>query len=187
MKKTICIIVASVLVFGLSISAFAETTGDIDVTGHIGTSGDPTIDPDADPDAPDSDYDLTFSTSVHWWVTQITYPNIVNGTASGPDSSVSNKIVNNSAADIDVSLVSFTGDSVAQSIASNLTLYLTGNLAADSMGTTNIAGDYTGPLAYTAPLAADSAWTYGFSGQYTAGSVNTSYTPAYVMTLGFEF
>jgi len=195
-KKILSVMMAAALAFTCSIPVFASAAGNVDVTGHIGTNGNPTVDPGGDPTTPGTDpggntYDVTFNTSVHWWVTQTSYPNVVDGDASGPNATVVNAIQNNNAAvDVNVSFDSFTGDTVANTVDPDLTLYLTGDLAADSVGAIDLSGDYAGPsIAYTAPLVNGTNWTYGFSGQYTpaSASVNTSYTPAYTMTLGFSF
>ena len=197
MKKLLSAMMAVTLALTCSITAFASATGNVDVTGHIGTSGNPTIDPGGDPTNPGTDpgtggtYDVTFSSSVHWWVTQTSYPNVVNGDAAGANASVVNAIQNNnSAADVNVSFDSFVGDSAANTVDPDLTLFLTDDLAADGVGSIDLSGDYTGSsIAYTAPLQNGTSWTFGFSGQYTpaTGNVNTSYTPAYTMTLGFSF
>lgn len=195
MKKILSVMMAAALTLTCAIPAFASSN--VDVTGHIGTNGNPTIDPGGDPSTPGTDpgtggaYDVTFNSSVHWWVTQTSYPNVVNGDASGANASVVNAIQNNNtAADVNVSFDSFIGDTVAGTVDPDLTLFLTGDLAADGVGAIDLSGDYTGTsIAYTAALQSGTNWSFGFNGQYTpaSGSVNTSYTPGYTMTLGFSF
>lgn len=191
MKKILSIVIVLALVFTLSVSAFA-TPGEVTVNGHIQNTleTDPTIDPVGDPSNPGS-YDVTFTSTVHWWVTEASYPSVKNGNASGLDDSVQNVIQNNSTSGtaIKVSLNSFTGDTVAASIASKLTLNLTGALAANGAGSINLASDYIGTTNYTANLdpGTANAWTYGFNGTYTGTLSTTAVTPQYTMTLGFSF
>lgn len=186
MKKLLSFAMVLTLIFTLPLTTFAAS--DVDVTGHIGTNGSPTIDPGENTDDPDSDYDLTFSSGVHWWVTQTSYPNVVNGDATGPVSGFLNKIINNSAADIKVGFVSFAlANTDASTVASALELYLTDDLAGDGMGTNDLANGYNTALSYSACLAANGTWEYGFDGQFHAANVNTSYTPQYSMTLSFGF
>lgn len=187
MKKILSIAIALVLVASMSVVAFAAN---VETYGHIGVSGEPTIEPEGDPDNPDTNYDLTFSATVHWYVTQTSYPNVINGDANGPDDAVSNKIVNNSAANVEVKFVSFAGsdednNDVAATVAPNLTLNLTGNLAIPS--NPDLSSGYTEGHTYRDELEADSTWTYGFTGEYTAANVNASYAPQYTMVLGFSF
>lgn len=188
MKRVLSIIVILAIAFCLPMTALAATQGDVDVDGHIGIHGDPTIDPGGDPSAPDGNYDLTFAASVHWWVTQTSHPNVINGTGSLPDATHRNKILNNSAVAINVSFVTFTGTNPdAATVDPNLTLFLTDDLNKDGMLGVDISGGYTGTaVAYTASLPANTDWEYGFSGTYTA-ALTSSYNPQYAMTLEFAF
>ena len=191
MKKAIGILLTMVMILSLSLPAFAAS-GDVTVDGHIGTSGNPSTDPGGDPSAPGS-YDITYSTTVHWWVTQDNPTTVVDGDSSGPNSSVVNKIQNNNTAtEIKVSLNSFElmpGDATDTTMQDYLTLNLKGDLAADGVGSIDLSVGYTGPTTYTALLegGAANAWTYGFGGIYGAPTLTTSYAPQYTMNLGFAF
>lgn len=184
-KTTISIVLAITMVLSLSVSVFA-TTGNVTVDGHIGTTGAPTT-------GPDGTYDITYTTAVHWWVTQANPTTVVNGDSTGPNSSVVNKIQNNNTAtQVKVSLDSFdliAGDATNSTMQGYLTLNLTGALAADNAGTFDLSTGYTGTTNYTALLngGASNAWEYGFGGSYSASTLTTSYAPQYTMTLGFAF
>lgn len=190
MKKILSFVLTLVLLSSLSVTALAEKTGNVTVNGSLQntTTGDPSIDPDGDTDNPGS-YDITFDTAVNWYVTENSYPAIWNGVTTNPSNP--NKIQNNSTSGtaVSVSLKSFKGDSVATSIAGQLTLNLTGDLAADGMGATNLANAYNGTTNYTAALnpGASNAWTYGFTGNYSGTLSKTAVTPTYTMVLGFTF
>ena len=180
MKKTISIFLAMAMVLSPSLSVLAAT-GNVAVDGHIGTVGDP------------GSYDMTYTTAVHWWVTQASPTAVVDGDSSGPNAAVVNKIENNNTAtEIKVSLVSFdpvAGDATNATLQGYLTLNLTGALANNGVGSINLSTGYTGPTNYTNLLAggAANAWTFGFGGTYAAPTLTTSYAPAYTMALGFEF
>lgn len=190
MKKFISIMLTLVLLSSLSLTVLAENTGNVTVNGSLQNTktGDPSIDPGGDPENPGA-YDITFDTSVNWYVTENSYPAVWNGVTTNPSNP--NKIQNNSTSGtaVKVSLNKFTGDSTAASIASKLTLNLTGDLAADGMGSTNLASDYNGTTNYTAALnpGTSNAWTYGFSGSYSGTLSTTAVTPTYIMILGFSF
>lgn len=191
MKKIISIILTMVLILSLSVTAFAVDS-DVSVNGAIGVQDNPRIDPVGDPTSPDGTYDLTFATAAYWYVTQNTYPNVVNGTSAGPDDLHDNLIINNSAADITVGFNSFTPDSVGLTIESDLVLNLTGDLDADDIMGENISAGWTTPFTYTNKLEAKDTWEYGFTGQYTLPSGTTSlngisYNPVYTMNLEFSF
>lgn len=180
MKTAIGIILVTAMVLSLSVSAFAAT-GDVSVDGHIGTIGEP------------SSYDITYTTAVHWWVTQADPSHVVDGDSVGPNSSVTNTIQNNNTAtQVKVSLDSFNlmpGDATNATMQNHLTLTLTGDLAANGVDTIDISTGYAGPTNYTALLngGAANAWTYGFSGTYNASTLTMSYAPKYTMALGFKF
>lgn len=188
MKKILSTILAIAMAFILPLTAFAATSGDVDVYGHIGVGSlDPTL-----------QVDVTFDTTVHWWVTPASYastPNVLDGDSSGPTTAMPNQIVNNSAADMNVSFISFVGTNTdAATVASNLTLFLTGDLGADGMNSNDLAGDYSLATPYTALLTssgtATDTWNYGFEGQYLApgGTLSgVSLTPQYQLTLEFSF
>ena len=181
MKKAIGILIAAAMILSLSLTAVAAT-GDVMVNGHIGTSGDP------------STYDITYTTAVHWWVTQAAPTTVVDGDSIGPNPSMVNKIENNNTAtQIKVSLNSFNlinGDATDSTMQSYLTLFLTGDLAADGVDVIELsATGYIGPTTYTALLngGAGNEWAYGFTGTYGAPTLTTRYAPQYTMNLGFAF
>lgn len=180
MKKVVCIVFALVLVFSLSINTFAAD-GSVTVNGSLQNmeTDDPTV-------GGDGTFDVTIPTSVYWYVTNTSYPNIVDGNATGP-ATVTNSISNNSTtgAGYKVALVSFTGDAAATSIASQLTLNLTGDLANDGVGAINLSGGYSTRTEYTTPLAAATPWTFGFAGTFSGPLSTTAIRPAYTMTLNF--
>lgn len=185
MKKAIGILLTMAMILSLPLSAFAAA-GDVTVNGHIGTTGEPGV-------GPDGNYDITYSTAVHWWVTQANPTLVVNGDAGGPNDAVVNKVQNNNTAtQIQVSLNSFNlipGDATDPTMQSHLTLNLTGDLAADNVGSIELSTGYAGTTTYTSLLdgGAEKAWTYGFSGTYGAPTLTASYEPEYTMTLGFKF
>ncbi|MGL5437287.1 MAG: hypothetical protein ACRDBO_18235 [Lachnospiraceae bacterium] len=186
MKKLLGIVLTLVLSSSLSVTALAESSGNVTVNGSIQiTRENPSIDPGGDTSNPGA-YDITFDATVNWYVTENSHPAVWNGLATNPSNP--NKIQNNSTGTaVNVSLKGFTGDSVASSIASQLTLNLTGDLAANGMGSTNLATDYSGTTNYTAALQPEATWTYGFSGSYSGTLSTTAVTPTYTMTLGFSF
>lgn len=190
MKKVLSIILALVLSSSLSVTALAEKDGNVTVVGLIQNTktDDPTVDPDGDTANPGS-YDITYDTTVNWYVTENSYPAVWNDKETNPSNP--NKIQNNSTSGtaVRVSLNEFTGDSVAASIASKLTLNLTGDLAAGGMGSTNLASDYIDTMNYPAPLnpGTANAWKYGFSGSYSGTLSTTALEPKYTMVLGFSF
>lgn len=183
MKRTLSIILALVLLFSLSLTAFATTSSNVDVNGHIGTQGDPSVDPT------DPTYDIVLSTSVHWWVTQNNPGVIVDGTSSGPGT-VNNLIRNNkNGTTINVTFDEFAlvaGD--AEDVADDLTLFLTGDLAEDDVGDEDLSNGYSSTsIPYTTQLIYGTDWTFGFTGTYSGELATTMLAPAYTMTLGFAF
>jgi len=197
MKKFLGILLALTMVFSLSVTAFAAD-GDVDVNGTIKLQ-DPVLDPGGDPTNPGTDpngrtYDVTFTTTVYWWVTESTYNgtdyDVVDGNASGP-ATVSNQITNNNTAEtINVSFKSFEGTNTAAATlgaSGDLELYLTGDLAADGIGSQDLAADYTTATPYTATLVNGTPWSFGFTGTYAGTPSSTAISPTYVLTLGFTF
>lgn len=188
MKKTISIFMAFLMVLSFPVFAYAGS-GNVEVNGHIGVLGDLTIDPDGNGGGT---YDITYSASVHWWVTQDDSNAVVNGTAAGPADVVNIIQNNNTAVDVKVSLDSFVpqpGDAKDTAMQDNLILELTGDLAADEMNTVNLTDGYDGPKNYTKNLEGgpENAWVYGFGGSYKAKKLTKSFSPKYTMTLGFKF
>lgn len=189
MKKTIGIVLIIALILSLSVSAFAAS-GNVTVAGHIGTTGEPDVE---DPSVPGT-YEITYTTAVHWWVTQANPTTVVDGDSSGPNPSVVNKIQNNNTAtQIKVSLDSFnlvSGDATDATMQSYLTLNLTGDLTAtDDAEDIDLSAGYAGTTCYSDTLDGGemNAWTYGFGGSYDASTLTKSYSPQYTMTLGFAF
>lgn len=192
MKKLLSLALAVVMIFALSITALAATQGDVDVEGHIGIQSDPIIGPDDPTDPLYNTYNVTFSTAVHWWVTEAAPTTVVDGDSIGPGSA-SNRIENRSSGTtIDVTLDAFTPGVTADNAAVDpfLTLSLTGDLAMTGSPDLVAAGaGYTGPYTYTSSLlyGAGNAWTYGFTGTYSGTLTTAGYAPVYTMTLGFTF
>jgi len=199
MKKFLGILLALTMVFSLSVTAFAAD-GDVDVNGNIKLQ-DPALDPGGDPDHPGTDpsgrtYDVTFTTTVYWWVTEATFNgtdyDVVDGNASGP-ATVSNKIQNNNTTtgnDIAVSFKSFTLTNTAATTlgaSGDLALYLTGDLAADGIGSQDLANGYSTATPYTADLVNGTPWTFGFDGTYSGAPTSTGIAPTYKITLAFTW
>lgn len=191
MKKLLSILLALTLLLCVSVTAFAESEGEVTVNGTIQNTNeeDPLVpiyplDPEDD-----TEYDITFTAAVYWWVTNDSYPNVVDGDANGPDASVENVIENNNASSqIEVAFVSFEGTNQAASDladAGTLELYLTGDLALTS--DPDISGDYSTAETYSDLIAPGDIWTYGFSGEYSEPLSRTAIEPTYALTLSFAF
>lgn len=194
MKKFICILLSLIMVLSLTVISVLAADGEVEVNGNI-ILQDPTIGSDTDPNG--RTYDVTFGTTVYWWVTEATFNgtnyNVVDGNSSGPNTTVLNKIVNNAAGnDIRVSLKSFTLTNTAASTlgaSGDLTLYLTGDLANNGIGTQDLANGYVpeSPVTYTADLVNGTPWVFGFTGTYYGTPTSAGLTPTYRITLGFSW
>jgi len=172
MKKLICIVLTFVLFFSLSLSVSAS--GTVDVEGLIHNTA--------------TEYDVEFDSTVNWYVTEASHADIWNNVDK--ENADCYKIINHTnGSEIKVSLVSFTGDSVANGIAADLDLRLTGSLGEDQMKDINIANGYAGTKIYTKTLESgeEKAWAYGFSGEYKKNLSTTAINPTYDMIFGFAF
>lgn len=172
MKKLVCIIITFVLFFSLSLSVSASET--VEVKGLIHNT--------------ETEYDVTYDPTVKWFVTEASHADIWNN-LDGENANCYKIINNTNGSEIQVSLVSFTCDSIATGIAEDLDLHLTGSLGADHMEEINLANGYTDSITYTKTLESgeEKAWAYGFSGEYKEHLSTTAINPVYYMELSFEF
>lgn len=183
MKKILCVILTLVMLFAMAVPAMA-TDGNVDVNGTIQNTDNtpPTV-------GVDNTFKVTIPTAASWYVTNVSYPNVSNTiTGTGISETGTNTITNNSTTGTayEVSFVSFTtANAAATAVASSLTLNLTGNLAADGIGSQNLSAGYSTATTYTADLIPGTPWAFGFSGTYTGTLSTTALLPTYVMTLGF--
>lgn len=183
-KRVLSFVMVAALCLAMAVPAFA-TEKDVDVKGHINQVSV----------GPDNSYDVTLSTTVHWWVTKNS-TTVVSGNSSGPtEDPTPNSITNNSTTSgIAVQLVSFTiANADAKTISpsgDNLLkdLTLTGDLTETTGPNTNLSDGYSGAAIPYGNLAAKTTWSYGFTGTYTDNSgEGKEYSPTYTMTLGFTF
>lgn len=199
-KKIVSIALVVVMVFSLSATAFAATEDSITVNGTIQNTN--TTDPNTPGTSTDA-YDVTFTTTVYWWVTQANPTAVVDGTSTGPGA-VNNIIKNESSSDLKVSFVDFVVVSASQAdvtaaVSNGLTLFLTGNLTAGigGVGSQDLASGYTPSAAIPYESVAGTPikllpgtanqWTYGFTGTYSGSLSTTALTPQYTMTLEFDW
>lgn len=176
MKKVISMVLALTLIFALSASAFAAPGG-----GSSGNGGDVKV----NGTIKEGVYKVSYTDKVYWYVTDESSREVWNS-SSNNDNTTPNKISNNSKGTaylVTLKGVSQTNND-AKTVAKDLTLSLTGDLAAAPLANKDISGGYTNTTAYSASLTPGS-WSYGFGGQYNAWLSSTSYSPTYTMTLGF--
>lgn len=190
MKKLLSILLALTMLLCLSAAAFAASEGEVTVNGTIqNTRTDNPAVPD-DPDDPDpgETYDITWTATVEWYVTQNSYPEVWN-TATDTNEDDPYEITNhNESSLIEVTFVSFEGtnqDAWDLADAGTLTLNLTGDLALT--GDPDLSGDYDTEVTYEALMDPGDVWAYGFSGEYSAPLSTTAIEPTYTMTLSFAF
>lgn len=195
MKKFLCILLSLIMVPSITAVPVLAADGDVDVNGNI-ILQDPTIGSGTDSNG--RSYDVTFTTTVYWWVTEDTFNgtdyDVVDGNASGP-ATVTNSITNNNTTtgnDIAVSFKSFALTNTAATTlgaSGDLALYLTGDLANNGIGTQDLANGYVPetPITFTANLVNGTPWTFGFTGTYSGMPTSAGLTPTYRITLGFSW
>lgn len=188
MKKIISLGLAAVMVLTMSLGVFAApTAGNVPVDGTIQntSSGGPSV-------GPANTFDVQIPTSVSFYVTQNTYPAVFNVDAA-TDTLNPNSIINNNTMGLTykMCLTNFaaSGGGAADSatVASDLTLNLTGDLAAAPMTGIDLSGGATNSTYYTGALVSGTPWTFGFTGTYTNTLTTTGYFPTYTMDLDIDF
>ena len=193
MKKIISILLTLTLLFALSISVFAESAdggAEIDLFGGPGGPGGPGGgdqggDVKVNGSIKEGIYNVKYPSQVNWYVTDASNREVWN--SPNNNNNVAPNTIQNlskgSAYNVTLKKIILT-NKAAESIAKNLELYLTGNLAKAPLANKNINNGYSGTTAYKEQLTPGS-WTFGFTGKYNAWLSSTSYAPTYTMTIGF--
>lgn len=188
MKKIISLGLAAIMVLTMSIGVFAApTVGNVPVAGTIQntSSGGPSV-------GPANTFDVQIPSGVQFWVTQNTYPAVFNVDAAA-DTPNPNSIINNNTGGLTYKMcltnfaASGAGAAAAATVASDLTLNLTGDLAAAPLTGVNLSGGYTNATYYTGTLVQGTPWTFGFTGSYANTLSTTGYFPTYTLDLDIDF
>lgn len=182
MKKILSLMLALTLCLGLTAIPALAANETIPVEGYIGSqSGNPE-------DLIDVKVPVAGGAS-DWYVYE-TSPNVPGGKqVQSPAKTITNQ---SSLVDLVVKFVSYTPDAGdAATVESDLDLYLTGDLVADTVGSIDLAGGYLGAsIEYTNLLKnandpVGSVWTIGYTGVYRGVIGTATYSPTYEMVLNF--